>query len=172
MKSSMKIIMLFILLVSAFVFYACSKQEPPVAGGTGDNALSVPANVNILPWYHATKESVRRNHMDLLKSGKIPQNACLPCHTEPNNFCNKCHEYVGAQKVQADKSYKEVLGLEVNKDIPAPEYHMPPSEWRYTHDNYIIAGKAKLDECLGCHSEPDNFCNKCHTNANIRKIDK
>ncbi|QWR76195.1 hypothetical protein [Candidatus Magnetomonas plexicatena] len=172
MKSSMKIILLFAILAAMFAISACSKQEPPAANGAGEYALTVPANVNLLPWYHVPTSNVRKNHMNLLKSGQIPQNACLPCHTEPKNFCNKCHEYVGAPKVSVDKPYNEVLGLEVNKDIPAPDYHMPPNEWRYTHDTYIITGKAKLDECLACHIEPDNFCNKCHLNANIRKIDK
>ncbi|MBF0466869.1 MAG: hypothetical protein HQK88_16080 [Nitrospirae bacterium] len=172
MKSSIKIILFFIMLVALFAVSACNRQEPPAANGTGEYALTVPTNVDLLPWYHVPTSNVRRVHMILLKSGQIPANACFPCHTEPDKFCNKCHAYVGSPKIPADKPYKEVLGLEVNKDIPAPDYHMPLNEWRYKHDSYIITGKAKLDECLGCHAEPDNFCNKCHLNANIRKIEK
>lgn len=58
------------------------------------------------------------------------------------------------------------------------EHHMQLlNEWRdevvrggeimYVSSNGKVYEKSLDDTCLKCHSNPEEFCNKCHENANV-----
>ncbi|KJR40474.1 hypothetical protein MCHI_003633 [Candidatus Magnetoovum chiemensis] len=139
-----------------------SKEEAP--------AFKALHTVNLYPGYHTPLDRWRRIHMDKLKSKQVTIDNCVVCHTEPNKFCNRCHDYLGTKRIHVDKSYKEILQLETPK-MEAPDTHTPADEWRFKHDNYIIfEDGADISTCLGCHSSADKFCNKCHTKGDIRPI--
>ncbi len=163
-------LMLLLTLVSVLALTGCGRVEKPVIGGEGELALKIAGDADISPVYHTPVESWRASHMNVISSGKVTQESCLACHYEPDNFCNKCHKYVGAQNVFEGKNGKQVLGLVTEEGMEKPNDHTPLDMWRLSHDNDIITAKSSLEECLGCHYEPDNFCNKCHVGAGIRKI--
>ncbi|MBF0320236.1 MAG: hypothetical protein HQL01_10600 [Nitrospirae bacterium] len=165
-----KIISIVALVVFVAITAGCGNVEKPAVGAKGEAALQVPQGIVIFPWYHQ-KDTITSNHMNLLNKGKVKEANCLPCHHNPDQFCNKCHEYVGAAKVMPGKTYKDILGLEMPAPgIPAPPGHTPIDTWKTAHDEAIIYGKEPMATCAGCHPVADNFCNKCHENAGIRKI--
>ncbi len=78
---------------------------------------------------------------------------------------------VGCQKVEKPAiKGKGPLALEVMEGLPAPDYHKPARVWMATHMDNLNAGKVKMEECLGCHMEPDKFCNNCHNYVGVKKI--
>jgi hypothetical protein len=162
------LIMIFSLLL---IVSSCEKVDKPAVNGKGTLALEVAKETDIVPWHHMPADKWRSTHMDLISSGKVSKDSCLLCHPEPDKFCDKCHEYVGVKKVVfTDKDLKHLLSLEIMPGLlPTPD-HSPINEWRIKHDNSIIYGQTPITTCLGCHPEPDKFCNKCHLNAGIRKI--
>ncbi|MEO5359874.1 MAG: hypothetical protein H7843_05435 [Nitrospirota bacterium] len=163
-----KIIVL--LAVFALVAAGCSRVEKPAVGAKGEAALQVPEGIQLFPSYHS-KEKIASNHMTLISKGKVKVANCLPCHHNPDKFCNVCHEYTGTAKVMVGKTYKDVLALEMPAaGIPAPPSHTPTDTWKTAHDEAIIYGKETIATCSGCHPVADQFCNKCHENAGIRKI--
>ncbi|MBF0518059.1 MAG: hypothetical protein HQK97_13275 [Nitrospirae bacterium] len=159
-----------LLVVFAFVAAGCKNIEKPAVGGTGDSALELPTGIKIFPWYHENGK-IANNHMTLMAKGKVNEANCLPCHQNPDKFCNKCHDYVGVPKVMAGKTYKDILALEMPAPgVPAPPSHTPIDTWKTAHDESIINGKETIATCAGCHPVAEQFCNKCHDNAGIRKI--
>ncbi|MBF0566355.1 MAG: hypothetical protein HQK89_14050 [Nitrospirae bacterium] len=180
--TSLKLLLLALMVVA--MSFGCQKEKPAV-GGQGEFALSVPEGMELMPWHHMPLEKIKEhdvevtkagnikaNHMDLIKSGKVKEKGCLACHYDPDQFCNKCHEYAGVSNRFPGQNGKAVLMLEVPDGIPPPPSHSPIDKWRATHDRAIIYGGEKISDCLGCHSDPENFCNKCHVNAGLRKIEK
>ncbi|MBF0539169.1 MAG: hypothetical protein HQL03_13050 [Nitrospirae bacterium] len=164
---------LLLLLVLCTVWSIGCSVEKPTANGSGELALTIPTDVDLMPWYHLPIDKFKGNHMDMIASGKIKAEGCLPCHNEPDKFCNKCHDYVGVNHVFTEgKSIEAILNLVEPKDMPPPDSHKDIAKWRTTHDNAIIKGDEKVSDCLGCHAEPDEFCNKCHNSVGIRKISK
>ena len=81
-----------------------------------------------------------------------------------------------------EKNSKGELSLEVPEGMPAPEYHKPLNEWTARHMDWLNKGFVKLEtgeskkiqesECLGCHSEPDKFCNNCHRYVGVKLVEK
>ncbi|MBF0345250.1 MAG: hypothetical protein HQL06_13605 [Nitrospirae bacterium] len=168
-----KILSLLTVLCCVLIF-SCNVEKPS-PDGHGELALQVPAGVDVMPWFHLPIDKFRGNHMNLIRSGKVSAEGCLTCHSEPNKFCNKCHDYVGVKHVFTDtagKPLRDQLNLSVDSAIPPPDNHKDLEKWRTTHDNVIINGEDNIKTCLGCHSEPDNFCNQCHAKIGIRKITK
>ncbi|MBF0487612.1 MAG: hypothetical protein HQK98_05565 [Nitrospirae bacterium] len=165
-----KIVLAVLLGVFAIVVAGCERPEMPAVGAKGESALQVPEGIHLFPWYHV-KDKIASNHMTLISKGKVTVANCLPCHHNPDKFCNKCHEYVGVEPVLVGKTYKDVLALEMPPPgIPPPPSHSPIETWKTTHDEAIISGKETIATCSGCHPAADQFCNKCHENAYIRKI--
>ncbi|MBF0459387.1 MAG: hypothetical protein HQK99_15970 [Nitrospirae bacterium] len=165
-----KIISTVLLVLVAMAVTGCGRPEKPAINGKGESALQAPEGIHLFPWYHV-KIAIATDHMTLINKGKLKVENCLPCHHYPDKFCNKCHEYVGAAKILEGKSYKDVLGLEMPAPgIPPPPSHSPIDTWKTTHDESIINGKEPIATCSGCHPVADQFCNKCHENAGIRKI--
>ncbi|MCG6553898.1 MAG: hypothetical protein L7F77_16360 [Candidatus Magnetominusculus sp. LBB02] len=165
-----KVILIVALTALVIAGAGCDRTERPAIAADGDAKLEIPAGIHIFPWYH-NKETIAANHMILIAKEKVAVSNCLPCHHEPDKFCNKCHEYVGVRKVLVGKTYKDVLALEMPvAGIPAPPSHTPIETWKTGHDETIIYGKETIATCSGCHTSADNFCNKCHENAGIRKI--
>ncbi|MBF0607870.1 MAG: hypothetical protein SFH39_16405 [Candidatus Magnetobacterium sp. LHC-1] len=163
---------LMLLLLCIISLIGCSVEKPTFEG-SGELVMAKPTGVDLMPWYHTPIGKFRGNHMNMIASGKIKAEGCLPCHNEPDKFCNKCHDYVGTKHVFTDKkTIKEALNLVVDPNIPPPDSHKDKDAWRTTHDNAIIKGDDKLSDCLGCHAEPENFCNQCHASVGIRKINK
>jgi hypothetical protein len=160
--------MIFLLLL---LVLGCEKADKPAVNGKGALSLEVAKGTDISPWHHMPADKWRASHMDFISSGKASQNSCLLCHAEPDKFCNKCHEYVGVKKVAFENTdVKKLLALEVAEGLQPTPDHAPLQEWRIKHDNAILSGQAQLTACLGCHFEPDKFCNKCHATSGIRKI--
>lgn len=161
-----------IMTFSIFLLvFSCEKVDKPAVNGKGPLALEVAKGIDIVPWHHMPADKWRASHMDIISSGKVSQNSCLLCHAEPDKFCNKCHDYAGAKKVVFDNTnIKKLLALEVIEGLQPTSDHLPIQEWRVKHDNAILSGQAQLTACLGCHFEPDKFCNRCHATSGIRKI--
>ncbi|MFA5354152.1 MAG: hypothetical protein WC291_07975 [Thermodesulfovibrionales bacterium] len=159
----------FMAVAAMTLLAGCQKVERPAIGGNGPVALQA-VKTSIMPPYH-TPENWRKVHMDEILSGRVAQTACLPCHSEPEKFCNNCHSYVGVKKVFTEgKTMREMLGLQIIEGLQPTPDHAPLENWRTTHDDAIIYGQAAISACLGCHAEPDQFCNKCHEGAGVRKI--
>lgn len=162
-----------LLLIPAFTF-GCMDNELPIM--TDEEIKSFEANEtnDLIPYWHRPIKKWRTVHMDKLKSGKLTLSNCIVCHNEPEQFCNACHKYMGVKNISIDKSHKEHLRLEVAPGITAPKdgdiNHLPIEKWRFQHDNAIIFTKTTIDDCLGCHQQANAFCNKCHTNVDVRKI--
>ncbi|MFQ5340438.1 MAG: c-type cytochrome domain-containing protein [Anaerolineae bacterium] len=62
------------------------------------------------------------------------------------------------------------LALSVPAGLTAPDYHEPLANWRTTHFAYVQASDLGETECLGCHADPDAFCNRCHGYVGVRLI--
>jgi hypothetical protein len=170
-KNNKYIFLLMLFLVLIVIGVGCQRVEKPSMGGEGVTSLQTVKNVDIMPWYHLPVDNWRATHMDFIEAGKVQKENCLPCHYEPDKFCNRCHGYVGVKKVfPENKTGRELLSLEIMKDLEPTPDHDPLVKWRTAHDEAIVFGQSSIDGCLGCHFEPDNFCNKCHLNAGIRKI--
>lgn len=128
-------------------------------------------NVDIMPWYHIPVKKWRSSHMNIINSGAVTKENCLPCHYEPEKFCNKCHEYVGVKGIfPSGKNARQLLSLEIVEGLEPTPDHIPIGDWRTKHDEAIIFRKVSIDTCYLCHSEPDKFCNRCHKNAGVRNI--
>jgi hypothetical protein len=183
---SLKLLFVSLILILLGLSLGCQKEKPAV-GSQGEYAMSVPEGIELLPWHHMpvteVKEhgkdvtvkkygNIKANHMDLMKSGKVKKEGCLVCHYEPDQFCNKCHDYAGVEKVFPGLNGRSALMLDIPDGIPAPPSHSPLDTWRATHDRAIINGQEKISDCFACHPDPDTFCNKCHVNAGLRKITK
>ncbi|MDI6801513.1 MAG: hypothetical protein QMD01_05610 [Thermodesulfovibrionales bacterium] len=169
----MKNFKLMMIILSLFLIStaACQKSEKPSVSSKGAAMLQTAAGVDVMPAYHVPVAKWRSTHMDEINAGRVKVGGCLPCHSEPENFCNKCHEYVGAKKVLIEgKGIKQLLSLEVTEGLQPTPDHQPIGQWRTRHDEAIIYGKAPITSCLGCHFEPEKFCNRCHSAAGIRKI--
>lgn len=92
-------IIFFMLIIAA----ACSRVEKPAVGGKGPLSLQVAEGL-ASPNYHKPADIWMAAHMDQLNSGRMKQQECLGCHSEPDNFCNKCHLYIGAKKIIVQKA--------------------------------------------------------------------
>jgi hypothetical protein len=102
------VILLSLMLIALF---SCQKVEKPAVNGQGELALKVMEGIPA-PDYHKPQQDWIARHRDLLKKGeviesgkptKITQDVCLGCHNVPDEFCNRCHNYVGVKKIQASK---------------------------------------------------------------------
>lgn len=62
------------------------------------------------------------------------------------------------------------LALAVPAGLTAPDYHQPLATWRAEHPVYVQVSEGVEAECLGCHADPDAFCNRCHAYVGARLI--
>jgi len=170
MRSKKLVRLILLVLILGIATVGCQRIEKPAVGSKGELSLMKVENVDLLPWYHRPISKWRASHMDMISSGKVSAKGCLACHYEPDKFCNKCHQYVGVKKVFEGKNGREVLELSIMEGMEPPANHKPLYKWRTKHDEMIVFGKESIGDCLGCHFEPDKFCNRCHLNIGIRKI--
>ena len=70
------------------------KDSPGELGITIERTREAPDYHNPLDWWTA-------NHPRLISDEVFSQRECMLCHV-PEDSCNKCHEYVGVDLVQAD----------------------------------------------------------------------
>ncbi len=86
------------------------------------------------------------------------------------------------QKVpKPTKNGEGPLALKVMEGIPAPQYHKPIKRWVATHMDKLAVGgvvlkngevkKISIEGCMGCHSDPDNFCNHCHDYVGVKRVE-
>ncbi|MBE0429326.1 MAG: hypothetical protein IBX61_05585 [Thermoleophilia bacterium] len=66
---------------AGFEQYAESLPRPALAGVSAQYQLSI---------------EDMRNHMNILKKEGYSTNQCLACHSNKEEFCDRCHGYVGA----------------------------------------------------------------------------
>lgn len=87
----------------------------------------------------------------------------------------------GCQKVEKPAvNGQGKLALVVMEGISAPDYHQPLHKWTATHMDKLKKGmvttekgeteKISVDSCMGCHNNPENFCNNCHNYVGVKKI--
>ena len=90
--------------------------------------------------------------------------------------------FLGCEYVdKPEKNSDGPLSLKVPEGMSAPSYHEPLENWSVRHMDWLKKGfvktatgeqqKITLPECLGCHSEPDNFCNNCHRYVGVKSIE-
>ncbi|MCE5194818.1 MAG: hypothetical protein LLF28_05075 [Nitrospiraceae bacterium] len=95
--SVLRIILSFTVLS---LLASCEIVEKPAIGGKGPLGLEISKGLSA-PDYHNPKKIWMARHMDELNSGKYKTQECFVCHQHPDNFCNKCHDYIGAKKIIA-----------------------------------------------------------------------
>lgn len=103
MKKTVIIAAVLPVLLSLLISTACQKIEKPAVNGKGPLALNVIEGLSA-PDHHKPADRWIAMHMDKLNSGRLRQDECISCHTKPDNFCNKCHLYIGAKKIIVQKT--------------------------------------------------------------------
>jgi len=77
-------------------------DEEKAQGKTWDNDPTVLADPlqDQAPGNHMPVERWRTHHFEYINSGLVTEQRCMTCH-QPDTYCNRCHEYVGAKRVVA-----------------------------------------------------------------------
>lgn len=78
--------------------------------------------------------------------------------------------YTGAGIGKPARGESGPLALVVPAGLAAPDYHKPLATWRVTHPAYVQTSEMGEAACLGCHADPDAFCNRCHGYVGVRLI--
>ncbi|WP_456475291.1 hypothetical protein [Candidatus Pyrohabitans sp.] len=114
----------------------------------------------------------KANHGNEVESGRASEENCLNCH-KPDQFCNKCHAYVGVKLIEAG---------EAEAAPPAPEVKTEEKEAKKEAAEakaVALHGEGNCDMChdaptlsdmrTGLHKEAfekfeghKNFCSQCH----------
>ncbi|MCI4624481.1 MAG: hypothetical protein L3V56_00805 [Candidatus Magnetoovum sp. WYHC-5] len=166
-------LILLLLLIPVFNT-GCVEVENPVMTDENIKAFESQEIIDLIPYWHRPIKEWRNVHMDKFNSGEVTLSNCIVCHSDPETFCNRCHEYVGVKNIVIDKSQKEFLKLELSPSLRAPDEppmkHYPLETWVFNHDDAIIFANVNINQCLGCHQQAQAFCNKCHKNVGVRKI--
>lgn len=103
MKRRLILMLMLLSLAALLLGTACQKVEKPAVKGKGPLSLQVMEGLPA-PDYHKPADRWMATHMDQLNSGRMKQDECMACHMEPEQFCNKCHTYIGAKKVVVPKA--------------------------------------------------------------------
>lgn len=74
--------------------------EKPEKDGSGSLAITI-ERTREAPDYHNPLDWWTANHPAFISDGVFSERECMLCHV-PDDSCNKCHEYVGVDLVQAD----------------------------------------------------------------------
>jgi hypothetical protein len=94
---------LFVLVVGAMALLLAGCDpgvQKPLKDGTGPLAITI-SRTREAPDYHNPLDWWTANHPQAISDGVFSKRECMLCHV-PDQSCNKCHEYVGAELVSAD----------------------------------------------------------------------
>lgn len=99
-KPAALVSLLAILASLTAVAYATAQVAQPAQKSSGPLALVVPEGLDKPDDYHLPLEVWRAEHPLYVRSSEYGVEECLDCHDEPDTFCNQCHSYVGAARIE------------------------------------------------------------------------
>ncbi|WP_457554394.1 hypothetical protein [Candidatus Pyrohabitans sp.] len=158
----MKRLLIFIAALSLMVLSGCvAPPEKPVKDSTLKEHPS--PKVDMTYW--------KANHGKEVEAGKASEESCINCH-QPENFCNKCHAYVGVRQIEVGTPPPPAAAEAPKEEKPAetqPEAEAKP----------VLHGEGRCDQChdaptledmrTGLHKQAfekfeghKNFCSECH----------
>jgi hypothetical protein len=98
---ALRVLPLLVLAVLVLILSACDLGvQKPLKDGTGPLAVTI-SRTREAPDYHNPLDWWTANHPQAISDGTFSKRECMLCHV-PEQSCNKCHEYVGAELVSAD----------------------------------------------------------------------
>ena len=100
MRKAVLLLVVLITLILIFLYYP-TWVEKPEKDGHGPLAVRIDAR-HAAPEYHSPLDWWMTNHKHMVNRGDLEEVDCVYCHV-PQQSCNNCHNYVGADEIAVEE---------------------------------------------------------------------